>query len=391
MSRARALVGVAAGVAVVAFAACRRANAPEPADDDGSAAPVAVSCAAATALTTPTAFELRGVVAAPPSRDAAVSSTVAGRIVDVRVREGDAVTRGQLLATVDDPSLSPAVAESDAAVSAAGAALATADAARARTHRLVDEGIAPRRDAEDVDARHAAAAAEVAAAAARRDVARSHRDRARVTAPIAGIVVRVLRHAGELVDGTATTPLAEIADLSTLELRVDVPAAQLVHVSVGQSARATLDALPGETIGATIIAVSPAVDPTTGLGVVRAQLDAAPAGVHLVIGLAGILHVDVPRTTPGVAVPIAAVRRAADGTQQVVACNANHVASTVAVTVGPRDGDQIEILRGVAAGQLVVTSHVLGLEDGAPFVVHGEQPAGSAAGRSSGSGARAAP
>ena len=286
------------------------------------------------------------------------------------MHEGDTVAQGALLATVDDPALTPAVAEGEAAVGAAQAALANAEAARARAHRLVDQGIAPRRDVEDAEAKHATAVAELATASAHRDLARRQLDRARVVAPIAGVVVHVLRRAGELVDGTAATPLVELADLATLELRADVPAAELVRVRVGQEAEVALDALPAQPVRATLVAVSPAVDPATALGTVRARLAAPPDGVHLVLGLAGVLRVDVPRTAAGVSVLRAAVRRGEDGAQQVVTCDGN-VAKGIAVTLGARDGDRVEITSGLTAGQRVVTSHVLGLADGAALVVLG--------------------
>ncbi len=374
---------VAALVAVLACAACSRRSSsatPAAADDEPAVAPVEVTCEPATALTAAGHLELRGIVGVPPDRSATVAAAVTGRVVAIRVHEGDVVAQGALLATVDDPALTPAVAEGDAAVGAAQAALANAEAARTRARRLVDQGIAPRRDVEDAEAKHATAVADLATAAAHRDLARRQLDRARVVAPIAGVVVHVLRHAGELVDGTAATPLVEIADLATLELRADVPAAELVRVRTGQAAEVALDALPAQPLHATLVAVSPAIDPATALGTVRARLAAPPDGVHLVLGLAGVLRIDVPRTAPGLSVPRTAVRRGEDGAQQVVTCESN-VAKGVAVTLGARDGDRVEILSGLTAGQRVVTSHVLGLADGAALAVHGS---GSGQGASQG-------
>ena len=351
----------------IALLACRKEPA-APADEEGSAAPVAVTCEAARAVATTARIDVRGVVGVPPDRGATVASTVVGRIAELRVHEGQRVAKGAPLATIDDPSLGPAVAEGDAAVSAAQAAVANAEAVLARANRLVAQGVAPRRDAEEAEARRATTAADLATARAKQGLARRQLDRAHVVAPIAGVVVHLFRHVGELVDGTPTTPLAEIADSTTLELHADVPAADLVRMRVDQHAEVILDALPDQHLVATITAISPAVTTATALGQVRATLAPAPPDVQLVLGLAGALRIDVPRAAGGVSVPVAALRRAADGTSQVVSCKGG-VAHPLAVTPGGRVGDRVEIASGLAVGETVVIDHVLGLEEGVALKV----------------------
>ena len=372
MKRLAVLVGL------LAAPACRRdaktadpPSAPAAKDDgDEHAAPIEVTCEPAIAAAASSAIELRGVVGVPPDRSAIVSATVAGRVVEVRVHEGDRVKAGAPIALVDDPALGSVVAESEAAVGAAKASLANADAALARAKRLVDQGIAPRRDVEDATARRATAAAELTSATARRDLARQHQDRAHVVAPIAGVVIHVLRRAGELVDGTAATPLIEIADTTTLEVRADAPAAELVHLSTGLAAELTLDALPAQPFHAELVAVSPSVDPTTALGSVRASIATPPTNVHLALGLAGSLRIGITGAAAGVSIPAVALRRATDGATQVVVCDGK-VAKIVVVTVSARHGDRADIASGLQVGQLVATNHVVGVENGAALAVKG--------------------
>ena len=215
---------------------------------------------------------LRGVIGVPPDRDSVVAPQVAGRVSKVLVREGDKVTSGQLLATVDDPALEPALREASAGRAAARAALKNADAALARARRLLEEGIAPRRQVEDAQAQQASAAAALETADAHAALAQKQRDRRRVTAPIAGVVVHVLRRTGELVNGTPSTPVVEIADPATLELRADAPAADLVRVHPGSAVHIELDALPGQTLAGKVVFVSPAVE--------HRHLAGRGAGVH---------------------------------------------------------------------------------------------------------------
>jgi RND family efflux transporter MFP subunit len=358
------MVRVALALLLVVVA-CKRDDDKDEAEQTG---PVPVTCAPVRAATVSDHISLRGVVRPPPDRDALVAAAVPGRVSEVRVQEGDAVTRGQVLAVVEDPALASAQAEADAAQAAAGAAYENARLAQARAHRLFDEGVAPRRDAEDADAKLAAAAAEVKAAHARQALAEAQRERAQVRAPRTGVAVKVQRHAGELVDGTPATPIVEVADLSTLELQADAPAADLVRLAEGQKAEVRLDAVPGVVFPARIVRVAPAVDPATTLGGVRLVLE--PAGdARPRLGLAGVAAV----TLGGRAVllaPAAAVRRAVDGTEQVVVC-AGAKAAVRAVQVGARVGDDLELGGGVQAGDTVVADHVLGLEDGAAIAVKG--------------------
>jgi RND family efflux transporter MFP subunit len=357
---------------LVLLGACRsKAAAPAEAESEEAPAAIATTCVPARAAATNAHITLRGVVTAPPDRAATVAPQATGRIAGLRVHEGDRVKAGELLATIEDPSLGEAVVEADAARGSAQAALVNADAALARAQRLFDQGIAPRRDVEDAQARRAAAAADLAAASARGGLARQQHGKTRVTAPIAGVVVKVYRHNGELVDGTAATPLVDLADPSRLELRADAPAAQLVRLGDGAAAEVHLDALPGVALPAKLVFVSPAVDTTTSLGVVRAAITPAadPGAPQPKLGLAGQLAVDVPGREGAVLVPAVALRRGAGGGEEVVVCDlaaeGGPTAQLRAVQTGARSGGDVEIVSGLALGEAVATRHVVALEDGA--------------------------
>jgi RND family efflux transporter MFP subunit len=363
--------------------ACAKKAAPAEDEADEAAAPIATECVAARAGDAHAHVSLRGVVTTPPDRSATVAPQVAGRVVGLRVHEGDKVAAGALLATIEDPALGEAVVESDATHASAQAALANADAALARARRLFDQGIAARRDVEDAEARRAAALAEAQAADARGGLARAQRGKARVTAPIAGVVIKVYRRNGELVDGTPATPLVDIADPARLELRADAPAAQLVRLVEGAAAEVRLDALPGVTFAAKLAYVSPAVDPLTSLGVVRAAIVPAEGAPSPKLGLAGALSVSVPGPAGVVLVPQVALRRAAGGGEEVVVCDDagkdGAVAHLRAVETGGRVGGDVEITSGLKEGERVATRHVVALEEGAAIEVAKPAPPAEAA------------
>ena len=339
-------------------------------DDEPAAGPIAVACTAARETPVTERVTLRGVVRAAPDKDAIVSSAVAGRITSVAVSEGEHVDANVEVARVDDPSLAGAVAQADIAIRSARGRVQAAGRVLARARRLLAEGIAAKREVEDAQAVAAQAAGDLADAQARRDLAMTELERAVVRSPIAGTVVKLMKHAGELVDGTPATPIVEIAVPDALELQADAPAAVLVRLDLRAPVRVRLDALPGIDIPGHVVFVSPSADPATSLGAVRAALDPPKAlAARLKFGLAGEVSIDVA-TQRAVVVPAAAVRRSPEGEEQVIVCDEGKAAVRVVVVAMRRDGDVV-LRSGLTAGEKVVTDHVLGLEDGARL-----QPAG---------------
>jgi RND family efflux transporter MFP subunit len=341
--------------AVLVLASCGGGAAPEPAEPPPEAA---VRCEAIAAREVEDVVELTGVVAPPPRRDAVLSAPIAGRVAQLAVEEGDTVAAGALIGSIEDPTLAAGRIESAAGVTAAQAVRDAADADAARQARLLERGIAARKDVDEARARAASAAAELQAAQARAGLATQQLARRDVRAPFAGTVLHVLRRAGEHVDGTASTPLAELADLSILEVRAQVAPRAMLQLRDGQAAHVEVAGAP--PLAATVARVSPAVDATTLLGTVRLQLTDAP---RLPVGTAATARVVIARH-PGLVVPRAALRRAETGAEELVVCEAGKVARIRRVTVGQRTPGGAEITAGLTAGEAVVVDHALGLEDG---------------------------
>jgi multidrug efflux pump subunit AcrA (membrane-fusion protein) len=119
--------------------------------------------------------------------------------------------------------------------------------------------------------------------------------------------------------------------------------------------------VPGidEPLPATVARVAPAVDPATLLGSVRVAI----TGTHqLTVGTAANGQIVIAKR-PGIKVPADAVRRSMVGADEIVVCDKD-VARVRPVTIGQRGEKELEILKGVVAGEKIVTDHVLGLEDG---------------------------
>ena len=230
-----------------------------------------------------------------PAREAVkLAFEAQGRIAEILVDEGDAVTAGQLLARLDDRLARARVAAAEAGLAQAkaryllarrgprredlAAARAEADAAAAaaahrgaeqvRSERLGEAGAiadslveADSAAARVADAQAKAAsarfeslsrgtrteqveeaAAAIALAQAELDAAKVALDQMALRAPSDGVILRRTAEVGQLVTLLNPQPVVSLADLRQLEIRTEVDEADIAAVSVGQTAYATADA-----------------------------------------------------------------------------------------------------------------------------------------------------
>ncbi len=361
MSRARFIDGVVAALAAAALssaAGCGRSASEEP------PAPVAVTVATVGRADVADVLTLRGRLVPPVDEDATLAPQVAGRLVALPVREGDAVRRGALLARVEPRPLEEGVATAEAALAKAREDESVKERASALTDSLFAKGIA---SAEERDGDRAALeAARAARVEARGRLMQARRTLgwAQVRAPFDGVVAKVFRHPGEAVDGTPATPVVRLLGTSAQEVTADATADGLSRTRTGDGARV---AVPGEETPADgrVVRVSRSVDPATGVGEVRVRLGVR-SSAPLLSAVTVSIVLDVHRGV--VAVPVAALRRSEAGREEVVAVEKG-AARVVPVTTGLASTDLVEVTAGLSGGEAVVVDSPLGLEDGQPVKV----------------------
>jgi HlyD family secretion protein len=189
-----------------------------------------------------------------------VGAQVSGRIASVEADFNDRVTRGQVLARFDTESLDAQVAQTQASVKAAQAALEQAKAARgridkrlARSERLRTQGIESEEAIDELRASKAEALATSKSSAAQLElqranarVARTSRHYAEVSSPIDGIVISRNVEPGQTVAAAFQTPvLFTIAeDLVAMKVVAAIDEADAGEVVPGQRATFTVDAFP---------------------------------------------------------------------------------------------------------------------------------------------------
>lgn len=339
---------------VATCVACHHDSAPEPDPK------VTVHCVQASRRSLDETVELRGHIEPPAGGDLPLASQVAGRIVDLLAHEGEAVRAGQVIANVDDVASRDAVRQAEATLAQATANQANSLATLERTRALVGRGIAPQQELDDATAKAETDKQAGAAAQAALDLARRTLGRVQVRSAFGGVVTKVWRGAGAIVDGTAATPILQVAASSGAEFVADSTERELASVTVGNAALISL-AQGSAPIAGTVRTVSSALEPTTGLGAVRIALEHAPEG--LVMGIHGRATIVVRHRAGVLVVPEAALRGAVADGAEVVVCEAN-VAKIRTVSVGYRTDQQLEIVSGLRDDEKVAIDHVLGLDDG---------------------------
>jgi RND family efflux transporter MFP subunit len=319
-------------------------------------------------------LQLTGSVAAPPNRDVKVSALVAGRIADLNVAEGDRVGAGQIIAKIDDHTFRDQVTLAEAGVAQAEANVENAKLNLARNEDLVQKGIAARKELEDARTESAVAAAQLRQANATLSLAQVQVTRAEVHSPIAGTVVKRFVSLGEQVDGTAATPIVEVASLSEVELMANVPAEDLRKMPVGTPVQLTSASVTGRHFSGRVVAVSQAVDPATNAGLVRVRIPNENGDLRLGMFLSAQIPIETHSKV--LTVPAGAIYLDQNGNARVFEVNGED-ATAVVVKIGIQTPDVVEILSGVKEGDKIILTGGYGLEDKAKVKVQDASSSGS--------------
>lgn len=308
--------------------------------------------------------------------EAAVGTEVAGyRVTHVLAEEGDFVRAGQPLVRMDPTLLEAQIAQLQANLTQQRASAAQARREAARVTGLDREGVVATEQIEQRRTAAATAAAQVRAAEAQIAELRTRLSRLTIRAPVSGRILARAVRPGD-IGAVGGTPMFRIARRGIVELRADVPEAELATIRVGQTAQVQLPS--GEMVTGTIRTLSAEVSGESRLGAVLVTL---PVRSDLRVGGFGRANF-TGATTQAPALPEDALRFDAEGVSVMVLRPGNR-AHRVPVRTGRRVGGWVEILTGPPVGTMVLLG-------GGAFVLEGEQVR-PVRGRVGGSGASAPP
>ncbi len=330
------------------LAACAKTAA----EEEAATATVAARVETVQAESFSGAIDAIGVVAVRPGHIASLGAPGAGRVSAVRVAVGDRVRVGSVLVELDQ-------APFDAAVQGASAALVTATRAQERAQRLVDAGIAPRKDLD-------LATSDLAQATSAAATARRLRSLATLRSPIEGVVTRLSATLGATVDGTAS--LVDVADPRFVDILLSVSAAEAALLTRGAAVALTAGAADGgDSLGTGIVStIAAAVDTATRTVAVRVTASRTRRPLRIGESVNGRIALD--QHVDAVLVPSAAVVPDGDEYRVFVLDSAN-VAHARTVEVGARRDGRIEITSGLKALERIVTDGAYQVDDGVHIVV----------------------
>jgi membrane fusion protein (multidrug efflux system) len=357
MTRRRA-AALAAGLVLVALAlhAALRdpdAGAPPAAGDAGRA----LRAEAWVVETAPIRESVRSVGTLAANESVQVVAELSRRLVAVEVAEGTEVEAGQRLFKLDDADLRAQLAQLEARRT-----LAARTEARQRDLLDYDKKALSQQAYDQAQSDLAAVQAEIQAL--RVTLAKTE-----IRAPFRARVG--LRRVSEGAWVTPDTPLTTLQDVSRMKIDFTLPERYAGAVAIGQAFRFRV-AGRGEDFDGRVIAVESAIDAPTRSLLVRGVSE-NPGGA-LLPGAFASVELPIERSAEGILAPAQAIVPAATG--HAVYVLKDGAAELREVEIGLRTRDAVEILRGLAPGETVLTTNLLRLRPGARVeVARAESPA----------------
>ena len=181
-----------------------------------------------------------------PEEAVQITSTITGWITEITVMEGDTVDPGQHLISIDEKQIRPRYNNAKSQVKSSAANLKKVQAQMDRTKSLFDQKLISQQELEQVEASYQIAVSQAEQANANLLSAEDELSKTRLTAPKYGIVTSITKEEGEMAVGGMFNPgvLMTIADLSRMEVEVDVNENDVVNIIVGDTTEIEIDAYP---------------------------------------------------------------------------------------------------------------------------------------------------
>ncbi len=323
---------------------------------------VAVETAAVVAGDLKETIEVVGTLA--PKFQVEVKTEYSGTVTDVLVTEWVRVSKGTVLLRFDSR-------EAEAAAQAARAALlsAEANAKRAnreleRTGKLKEAGLATQQNLDDAQSAAEAAEAQLAVARAQKEMIETKLAKTVIRSPMDGVVASRTVNPGDFIENMGSPkPMFRIVDNRRLDLTVTVPSSRISSVRLGQPLTFTTDAVPGRTFAGTVSFINPAADETSRTVKVVAVVENASETLKAGLFAKGVLVTGERRGVLRVPRTAFVTWDPASGSAVVFVVEGGK-AVRKAVETGAAAGDDVEVTRGLVAGESVVTRGGFNLRDG---------------------------
>ncbi len=313
---------------------------------------------------------------------ASVSAKIAGRLAFLNVSEGSRVNKGDVIARLDNADYEAAVAQAQANIASAEANVIelradrdqlAREAGRIKDIRAKNANLISQQDLEIAESRAAQAAARLNAADARKRsaeaglrMAQANNDNTVIRAPFTGTVLRKDAEVGEVVapsvgGGLTRGAVVTLADLSTLEVEVDVNEAYIARIRGALPARITLDAYPDTSFRGIVRQVVPTADRQRAT--VQVKVSILERDPRILPEMGAKVDFMQPDTAGArhegrgpIRIPAAALKTDAGASIVWIVRDGKLVRQ--AVTTGPVSGGFVEVRTGLNGGEQLMVSGV---------------------------------
>lgn len=274
------------------------------------------------------------------------SAESSGRIVSLMVKEGSRVSRGQVLARIDNQVAS---AELDRAEASANTARTNLE----RFQKALKTGGVTQKQVDDMEVAYQDALARLAQA-------KKGAQNTLLKSPINGIINAKFVEVGTYL--APGTKIFEIVNISRLKLEVKVPEQQVVQLKVGQEVPVSTNVYPEVNYKGKITFIAAKGDESLNYPV---EIEIANvSGKELKAGMYGTATFDLPDQEPKIYIPRAAFYSGMNNAEIFVMKDGKAVHKSV--VVGNVYGDKVEVRDGLEEGEVVIYSGQVNLVDGTP-------------------------
>ena len=300
-----------------------------------------------------------------PANQSVVRAKVAGEIVEMRVKEGQAIQAGELLARIDPADYKARVDEKAGALEASKAQFEYNEKTRRNNEELMRKNFISKNAYDNFLNSASVSQAQVKTAEAQLVQARKALDDTLVKAPIAGVVSERAMQVGD--KAAIDSKLISIVDLTRMEIEAAVPAADIPAVAIGQEVRFTVEGFGDKAFTGSIARINPAA--AAGSRSLIVYIEVANKEGLLKGGMFAKGGLTLDRRASVLAVPVSALREEA-GQAVVYRIEAGKLLRTP-VKTGVRNAEEgwIEITEGLPQGAQVVKANLGDLKSDVPVTV----------------------
>lgn len=315
-------------------------------------------------------IKAQNVIAITPQ----ISNTITNFYVDL----GDTVKAGQLLAKINNTTFKDQLAQAEAQLMQSEIAVSRDSAAYSRAKMLAEKELSSIADEEIAEANYQSSLAALESAKASLTQAKENVSFTEVRSPVNGVILSKIGEEGDVA--SSAQALFEIANLVGYETRVFLPVQDWRFVKIGQPVNLRVSNETESSAVGIISRKSPQLDPTTGLGEVVVSLTNTGPNIFPGVLTENVIDIDFKEQT--IVVPRSALVEKVETTVEPES-NTITLAKTYSVFVsvgdttaelrslklGIEQGDKIEIIEGLKAGESIIVTGQTSLKDGAKIRV----------------------